>query len=50
MLQNITVTIYLIFMQSSEIQNVDNTTKFWVWYDDKLCEFYETNDFLIVRR
>jgi len=28
MLQNITVTIYLIFMQSSEIQNVDNTTKF----------------------
>jgi len=33
-----------------EPQNADNASTFGIWFDDKLCEVYATNEFITVRK
>jgi len=50
MLQKYHVADLLYFYAIYEAQNADNARMLRIWFDDKLCEGYATNDFIIVRR
>jgi len=40
----------LNFYAIYEALNADNSTTFWIWFDDKHCEAHATNSFFITNR
>ena len=39
-----------LFCAIYEAQNVDNKKTLGIWFEDKLCEVYVTDDFIIARK